>query len=221
MAILENVVFAYCKMQKPVNALNEKNTEFTVDAIISKAAAKAWNKEHPGNKVKSYDNEEFLEKFNLEEVPFDGQDDQYVVKLKKMNSKNGVELPEAFRPRVFELTSSGKKVDVTFSKLVGNGSKGKVSYGTFSNSYGEFVQLEAILVEEMNEYVSAGTPGSEFGDVELAECPKNQKAVKKQTDVDSNEEPPQRAKDAAKPSKPAKAKPKADADMDDSSDAPF
>jgi len=189
MAIQNNVAFAYVKIQSPVKSLNEGDTEFTVDCIMSKADAKAWNKEHPKNKAKSFDNDEFLDKYKFDEVPFDDQDEQFVVKFKKAHSKKGVELPEKFRPRVFELVD-GKPVDCTFTKLVANQSKGKVSFSTFSNSYGEFVQLDAILVEDMIEYKGAGGGiGSEFGASELAEVPKNQKVVTKQTDVDEDDEP--------------------------------
>lgn len=199
MAIQNNVHFAYVKIQSPVKSLNEGDTEFTVDCIMSKADAKAWNKEHPKNKAKSFDNDEFLEKFKFDSLPFDDQDEQYVVKFKKAHSKKGVELPEKFRPRVFELVD-GKPVDITFVKLVANQSKGKVSFSTFSNSYGEFVQLDAILVESMVEYKGAGAGiGSEFGATELAEVPKNQKAVVKQTDAQDEDDEPKKPVNKKKP----------------------
>ena len=214
MTIQNNVVFSYVKIQSPVKSLNEGDTEFTVDCIMSKADAKAWNKEHPKNKSKSFDNDEFLEKFKFDEVPFDNQDEQYVVKFKKAHSKKGVELPEKFRPRVFELVN-GKNVDVTFTKLVGNGSKGKVSFSQFSNSYGEFVQLDAILVEELVEYKSkGGLPGSDFGAVEYAEVPSNQKVVQKQGETDEDE--PVAKKPPTKP-----VKPKAPVEDSGDSDSPF
>lgn len=205
MAIQKNVVFAFVKIQSPVKSLNEGDTEFTVDCIMSKADAKQWNKDHPKNKYKTFDNDEFLTKFKFDEVPFPEEDEQYVVKFKKAHSKKGVELPEKFRPRVFEAVEGGKPVDVTFEKLVANSSKGQVSYSTFTNSYGEFVQLDAILVEEMKEYKPTGGVGSDFGASEVAEAPKNQKPVVKQTD--------------AAPTKKAKAAPAEDSD--DSDSAPF
>lgn len=205
MAIQKNVVFAFVKIQSPVKSLNEGDTEFTVDCIMSKADAKQWNKDHPKNKYKTFDNDEFLAKFKFDEVPFPEEDEQYVVKFKKAHSKKGVELPEKFRPRVFEAVEGGKPVDVTFEKLVANSSKGQVSYSTFTNSYGEFVQLDAILVEEMKEYKPTGGVGSDFGASMVAEAPKNQKPVVKQTD--------------AAPAKKAKAAPVEDSD--DSDSAPF
>lgn len=180
--ILDNVTFAYVKVQSPVKSLNEGDTEFTVDAIISKAAAKQWNKDHPKNKAKSFDNDEFLEKFKMNELPFDDQDEQFVVKFKKAHSKKGVELPAKFRPRVFQTVEGSKPVDVTFEKLPANGSTGKVSFSTFSNSYGEFVQLDALLIEKMIEFQRDGSVGSDFGVDEgsLKPAPEGQKPVVKQ-----------------------------------------
>ncbi len=210
MAIQANVAFAYVKVQSPVKSLNEGDTEFTVDCVMSKQDAKQWNKDHPKNKSKSFDNDEFLEKYKFDEVPFEDQDEQFVVKFKKAHSKKGVELPEKFRPRVFELVD-GKPVDVTFTKLVANQSTGKVSFSMFSNSYGEFVQLDAILVEKMIEYAGAGGGiGSEFGATDLAEVPKNQKVVQKQGEIDDDDEAP-------KPKKPANVV----ESIDESSDSPF
>lgn len=212
MAILDNVVFAFVKIQSPVKSLNEGDTEFTVDAIVSKAAAKQWNKDHPKNKYKDFDNDEFKEKFKFDEVPFEDQDEQYVIKFKKAHSKKGVELPEKFRPRVFEAVEDDAPNDVTFEKLVANGSKGKISFSTFSNSYGEFVQLDAILVNEMIEYQSAGgSVGSEFGATKLAEAPKNQKTVTKQGE---KEDAPKKDE---KPKKAPKPVPKDDDDDDNAS----
>ncbi len=220
MAIQDNVYFAYVKIQSPVRGLNEGDTEFSVDCIMSKADAKAWNKAHPKNKSKEIDNDDFLEKYKFDEIPFDGQDEQFVVKFKKAHSKQGVELPEKFRPRVFELVK-GKPVDVTFNKLVANQSKGKVSFSTFSNSFGEFVQLDAILVTDMIEYEGGkgGLPGSEFGATELAEVPKNQKVVAKQTDAHEDEEEDKPAPKAKPAKKAAKAPVEDDDDAD--TDCPF
>ena len=222
-AILDNVTFAFVKIQKPVKSLNEGDTEFTVEAIVSKAAAKQWNTDHPKNKAKAVDTDDFEAKYKIPPV-FDDQDSQYVIKFKKIHAKKGVELPEKFRPRVFVPVKGGKPLDVTFKTLPANGSTGKVSYSTFQGPKafpGEFVQLDAILVEEMIDYEAqssggeggGGVPGSDFGADELAEVPKGQKAVVKQTDTDDEEE----VKAPVKPKKPA---PKPNfSDMDD--DIPF
>ena len=185
MAIVDNVYFAFCKIQSPVEAINKANTELSVSVVMDEDTADSWNEANPNNLYKSMKNDAFEEKFKFA-APFTDQKKQFVVTVKKMFSKDGVELPEKFRSRVFEVVN-GKNVDVTFKKLVGNGSRGKLSYSTYTNSFGQFAQLDAILVEDMIEYVrEEGTEskvaGSDFGDVELAEAPKGQKTVVKQGD---------------------------------------
>lgn len=186
MAIVDNVYFAFCKIQSPVEAVNKANTELSVSVVMDEDTADAWNEANPNNLYKSLKNDAFEDKYKFS-PPFKDQKKQFVVTVKKMFSKDGVELPAKFRSRVFEVVN-GKNVDVTFEKLVGNGSRGKLSYSTYTNSFGQFAQLDAILVEDMIEYVrEEGTEskaaGSDFGDVELAEAPKGQKAVVKQGDV--------------------------------------
>ena len=131
-----------------------------------------------------------------------------------MHSKGGVELPEKYRPRVFQVID-GKTVDSTMTAEVGNGSRGKLSYTTYTNSFGTHVQLDSILVEDWVEYVreegeggsADQSVGSDFGSVILADTPKGQKAVNKQSDV-----------------KPVAAKPtktKAASKVDENSSSPF
>lgn len=217
MTIKENIVFAYVKVQSPVKGLNEGDTEFSVDCIMSKADAKQWNKDYPKNKSKSFDNDEFLEKYKFDAVPFDDQDEQFVVKVKKAHSKQGVELPAKFRPRVFQKVEGDAPEDITFTKLVANGSKGKLSFSTFSNSFGTFVQLDAILVETLIEYQSAGGAaiGSEFGATKLADAPEKQKVVTKQGEKEPAKETP-----AEKPKKAPKPVPKDDDDEEENA-SPF
>lgn len=185
MTTVNNVYFAFCKIQSPVEAINKANTELSVSVVMDEDTADAWNEANPNNLYKSLKNDAFVEKYKFE-PPFKDQKKQFVVTVKKMFSKDGVELPVKFRSRVFQVID-GKNVDVTFEKLVGNGSRGKLSYSTYTNSFGQFAQLDAILVEDMIEYVSAATDspsaGSDFGDVVLAEAPVGQKAVVKQSDA--------------------------------------
>ena len=65
MPIINNVTFLYTKIQSPVVAYNKVDSEFAVDCVISKADAKALNKEFPKQKSKEYDNEEFTTKFGI------------------------------------------------------------------------------------------------------------------------------------------------------------
>lgn len=188
MTIINNVFFAYCKIQSPVLAIKKENTEVSVNCILSEDDSDEWSENCPNNVVKSFKNEAFKEKYKME-PPFPDQKKQFVITVKKMVSKNGVDLPENFRPRVFEMVD-GEKVDITFDKLVANGSRGKLAYSTYVAKTPEgtkvTAQLVAILVEDLIEYVSEGG-GNEsvenaFGNVKLSAAPKNQKPVVKQSE---------------------------------------
>jgi hypothetical protein len=193
MTVVNNVFFAYTKIMNPVPAINKDNSEVSVVVIMDEDTSDDWNEKNEGHLTKSLKNEAFTEKYKID-PPFPNQKKQYVVNVKKMHSKGGVELPEKFRPRVFQVIE-GKNVDITFEKEVGNGSYGKLSYSTYTNNFGTHVQLDSILVEKLVEYTreekdgvdgeggNNRAAGSDFGNVELAEAPKGQKAVNKQSDV--------------------------------------
>lgn len=178
MAIVSNVTFIYTKIQNPVPAYNKVDSEWSVDVVMSKKDAKAIKKDYPKTSLKEYDNADFVEKFGFE-VPFPEQDEQFIIKFKKSHIKNGKETPEKYRPRVIQELEDGSRVDVTFEKLVGNGSKGDLSYRIKeTDTYGNFVELQAILVKELVEYQSkAGGVVDDFGAVKLAEAPAGKEKV--------------------------------------------
>ena len=209
MPVINNVTFLYTKIQSPVVAYNKVDTEFSVDCVISKADAKAINKEFPKQKSKEYDNAEFTEKYGIE-PPFPKQDEQFILKLKKAHTKNGKTTPEQYFPRVFVVTDEGN-VDQTYEVLVSNDSTGKASYRVKeTDTYGNFIELQSILVETLIPYVSkGGSIGSEFGVTKLAEVPANQRVVQKQGDQE----------DAS--AKPSKVKKVVEEDSGDSEPSPF
>lgn len=178
MAIVSNVTFIYTKIQNPVPAYNKVDSEWSVDVVMSKKDAKAIKKDYPKTSLKEYDNADFVEKFGFE-VPFPEQDEQFIIKFKKSHIKGGKETPEKYRPRVIQELADGSRVDVTFEKLVGNGSKGDLSYRIKeTDTYGNFVELQAILVKELVEYQSkAGAVTEDFGTVKLAEAPAGKEKV--------------------------------------------
>lgn len=162
-----NCVFGYVKLQQPdfkFGSTTEK--EFTVDCIVEKSVAKAWNKSYPKQKAKEMDRADFEKAYKID-APYDG-DEIYVIKLKKpAQYKSGDPIPDAMRPRVFAKGASEKLVDITKDKLVANGSKGVVSYDEVSNDFGTFAKLKAIRVDHLIEYKKAGgSDFSELGDVE-------------------------------------------------------
>ena len=159
-----NAVFGYVKLQQPdfkFGSTTEK--EFTVDCIVEKADAKAWNKKYPKQKAKELDRADF-EKIYKIDAPYEG-DEIYVIKMKKpAQYKDLTPIPDALRPRVFEKGANGKLVDITKDKLVSNGSKGVVSYDEVTNDFGTFAKLKAVRVDHLIEYKKAGgDAGDDFG----------------------------------------------------------
>lgn len=190
MAVIQNVTFLYAKVMNPVPAYNKVDTEWAVDVVMSKKDAKGIKKEYPKTSLKEYDNDEFQEKFGIE-PPFPDQDEQFVVKFKKSHIKNGKETPEQYRPRVIQQMEDGSRVDITFDKLVGNGSKGDFSYRIKeTKDYGNFVELQALLVKDLVEYKSkAGGVADDFGGVTLAAAPKSEQVVEIQGNPEAKAKP--------------------------------
>ena len=200
--IINNVYFAWVKMKAPVKALNEKNTEVSVQVVMSEDDADNLLEACPSANVKTFKNDAFEDKFKFA-APFEDQKKQYVATFKKMVSRDGVDLPADFRPRVFLVDEDGEKVDITFEKEVGNSSRGAVAYSTYTADYKDketgkqtkklLSQLVAIQVEDLVEYESKASedggdsnvekPADVFGAKKVAEAPKNQKAVVKQSEA--------------------------------------
>lgn len=180
MALIENVTFLYAKVQNPVPAYNKVDSEWSVDVVASKADAKKIKKEFPKTSLKEFDNADFTEKFGIE-PPFPKQDEQFILKFKKSHIKNGKETPEKYRPRVIQQVGDARE-DITFDKLVGNGSKGTLSYRVKeTDSYGNFAELQAILVTDLVEYQSkAGGVTDDFGPVKLKDAPVQERVAPKQ-----------------------------------------
>lgn len=139
--------------------------------------------------------------------PEDAGKNVWVITLRKSTElgKTGREVPDQFKPKVFEKV--GKNiVEITTTKLVGNGSKGSISIDPFLRSDGSTsLYLKNVLVTDLIEYIKPEgsnanyVPGSEFND-------------------DDSPEPAPAKADA----KPARAKPKATVEEDDFPfDVPF
>ena len=218
--VLKNVTLAYAKLAEPSKKYQSEDLEYSVDAIVDKATAKAWNKKFAKQKAKEYDLEEFQEKFKMES-PYDG-DEVYVIKMKKGASKDGEMFDVKYRPKVFlDVIEDDVKVrtDITVSRLISNGTTADVSYRVTENGFGTFAQLQNIRIDEKNfkEYISSGgkAAGSEFGDddVETRQEPENENATKARA---------KRAEQEDKSAPKAKAKPPVeDAENDEDSESPF
>lgn len=129
----------------------------------------------------------------------------WVLTLRKSTElgQTGKPVPELYQPKVF-LKQGSKLVDITKSKLVGNGSYGAISIDKFDRSKGgSSLFLKNVLVTDLVEYEreeSSYESGSEFED-----------------EVEGEAAAP--AKAETKPAKEAKAKPAKSAVVD--ADDPF
>lgn len=206
--ILDGVA-CYAKIAQPANKYQSTDKEFSIDVIVDKATYKAWGKKYPKQKGKTVDNDEFKEIFKID-PPFEDQDEQCVIKLKKQaNYKDGTLLDKKYWPKIL-VQSGSKAVPIDDGVLVANGSKVKVSFDENSNDYGTFAKLKNVLVTKLIEYRQGGNTGSEFG-LEVEDAPEKEFAD------ESAEEPKQEPKKAS-----AKKQPKVEPeDSDDDSMSPF
>ncbi len=164
MPIQSNVTFLYTKLNKPTKKYQSEAAEYSVDACVSKADAKAWNKAFPKQKAKELDNDEFKKIFKIAPV-FAEQEEQFVLKFKRpAQYKDGNPMAEDLQPKVLVKQPNGKLKDVAKKVLIANGSKGVVEYDVIDNDYGTFARLKNIRVDHLIEYQSATS--SELGDIE-------------------------------------------------------
>lgn len=166
--IIEDASLMWVKVDKAVDNYSKDGKEYTIDAIVSKASAKAFKAEFKKASVTNVEDmledkgKTFEEYFNVPDPQFEGGN--YLIKLKKPAAKNGVTFNLKFRPKVYEQTGKGKAVDITTAKLVANGSRGRVSVRAVVNDFGTFAHLNEILVTDLIEFVRADSGGgNSFG----------------------------------------------------------
>lgn len=199
--ILEGIA-CYAKVQVPGNKYQSDEKEFSIDVVVDKATYKTWGKKFPKQKGKTVDNEDFKEIFKID-PPFEEQEDQCVIKLKKAAGyKDGTILDKKYWPKVL-VQNGSKAVPIAEDVLVANGSKVKVSFEILENSYGTFAKLKNVLVTGLIEYRQGGNTGSEFG-LEVEDSPEKEFAD------EFSEEPKQETKKAT-----AKKQPKVEVEYSD------
>ena len=161
-------VLAYVKLQQPdfkYGSTTEK--EFSVNLVVTKAEAKAWNKEFPKQKAREVERSDFEKAYKI--APPTDDDEFFVLSIKKpAQYKDGNPIPDAMRPRAFVKGGEGKLQDITKDVLIANGSIGTVSYDVRDNEFGHFSSLKAIRVDKLIEYKKKGADNdfSELGEVE-------------------------------------------------------
>lgn len=162
--ILDGAQFFYTRCNKPVPiyddrkiAFEKARKEWKTDVAVDEDTADAWDELFAKQPAKKLTNAKFMEIYKLEDesqLPFPDAKKQFVIKLtQKAQTKDG---KPTTQPKVLEVLD-GKAVEITNSKNVGNGSKGKVKVRVMSNDYGTFSYLDTLLVNELVEYESSGT----------------------------------------------------------------
>ena len=210
----------FCQMDAPVKAFvkpgaPKKPDEYKCSIVITDKALKKELDKYGKSldtllSIKEVDAADFEGTYKCP-LPDDAGDEVWVFTLRKSVElgKTGKPLPDIHKPKVFEKVKN-TLVEITHSKLVGNGSKGWMSIDRFDRTAGgASLFLKNLLVTEFVEYVKQDSDyqaGSEFGDDSAS-------------DGDGgNVKVPAKAKTAvAKP----KAAPKPQADEDDSDSLPF
>lgn len=158
---LTGVIFYYTRLMKPVPIFEQRNdpsptlTEYCIDLVVTEEVADEWDEVFVKQSSKKYSKEKFMQAFKVEneaDLPDPKANKFYVIKLKQpAQNKSGKPIAKSTRPRVVE-TVEGKPVDITFEKLIGNGSKGDVMVRVLENDYGAFSYLARVLVKDLIEF---------------------------------------------------------------------
>ena len=158
--------FVYAKVGQPDNKYQSSDKEWSVEVIVDEDTAEAWDeqfKKQPAKKIKVSD---FETKYRIP-CPIQGVKNVYGIKLKRQATKDGIPVDESFRPKVFVDDAEGNRTEIGQSRLIANGSYGKVSYYISTSDFGTFARLQNVLMKEGDfiEYTSSGggKAGDEFG----------------------------------------------------------
>lgn len=174
---------AYAKIHEPgLKYQKVDKYEYAIDVIVDEDTADEWSERFKKQPAKTVKTSEFKDKYRIDPV-YPDEKKQYVITLRRdTHYPDGNPMPENLRPRVYVKNEEGALEDVTFTKVIGNGSKGTVSYQIDNGNYGEIVRLRNVLVEDFIEYVAKAStsisqsPENDFADVAPA-APASPKAA--------------------------------------------
>lgn len=162
--VLEGTL-VYAKIAQPDTKYQSEDKEWSIEIIVDEDTAEAHDekfKKQPSKKLKAAD---FEARYKIP-CPIAGVKNVYSIKLKRDATKDGEPVDAKFAPKVF-LEDEDGRTDITLSRLIANGSYGKVSYYISENGFGTFARLQNVLMdtEGFKEYVRSGggAPGDEFG----------------------------------------------------------
>lgn len=206
----------YVSVQEPVKAYvkagaEPKPDEWKASVVLTdedyvdslEEYAKELDTQLSLKKVKTSDFEEIYKVA----PPEDAGSKVWVLTLRKSTQlgKTGKEVPDLYKPKVFE-KQGNRLVDITQSKLIGNGSMGAISVDRFDRTKGgSSLYLKNVLVTNLIEYIRTESDyesGSEFED----------EAPVASSKPESQPKPAKAAKPKAKP---------ADTASEDDNDDPF
>lgn len=203
-------VLVYAKIAEADKKYKSEDTEYSIGVIIGdEDEADAWDEKFAKQPAKKIKVSQFEEKFKFA-LPeeFEGLKNVYQITLKRAAVVDGVEKFPQYRPKVF-LETDDERVDITESRLIANGSRGKVSYRVSENEqYGNIARLNNVLIKEEDfiEYQSTSKEaGSEFGDSKpVKKEPANKAATEARKSKKEAEEEKEESTDEFGDSKPAK-----------------
>lgn len=194
--VIEGTV-VYAKVNVPDTKYQSTEKEWSIEVITDEDTAEAWDEKFQKQKSKKIKAADFEAKYRIP-CPIAGVKNVYSIKLKRAATKDGVEVDEKFKPKVYIDDANGERTEVGASRLIANGSFGKVSFYVSSNDFGTFARLQNCLFQEDKfiEYQSnasgSGASGNEFGSKpvkveaprESANQPRPVKPVKKAVEED-------------------------------------
>lgn len=197
-AIMDAVAF-YTKFQQPSAIFDQKDMakpthfEWTVELVVDEDTADAYDETSPKQTAKKMTKQQVAKKFKLVDEDGNIDDEKFkeanldpklkkffvIKKAQQCQTKEGKSL-DFLQPRAVEVVD-GKPVDITFEKLIGNGSKVDLLLRfTHNKTYGTFSYPNILKVKELVEYEGSGGNGNSVdeetedflgGSVEFAEAP--------------------------------------------------
>lgn len=157
--------FVYAKVGQPDNKYQSTEKEWSIEIIVDEDTAEAWDEKFKKQSAKKIKASEFEQKYKIP-CPIKDVKNVYGIKLKRQATKDGVPVDESFRPKVYVDDNNGVRTEIGQSRLIANGSYGKVSYYISNSDFGTFARLQNVLMkqEDFIEYKSSGKiqAGSEF-----------------------------------------------------------
>jgi hypothetical protein len=178
---------AYVKPGTPQKPNEWKASVVVTDKAVIKAYRQFAKELDTLVSVKEVEASEFEDIYKCP-LPEGAGDELWVVTLRKSTElgKTGKPVPDMFKPRIYEQVQTDSGIvrnDITYTKEVGNGSKGALSIEVFTKTDGSgTLYLKNCLVTELVEYErqSLENDGSEFdgddGDAPVAKSAPAKKA---------------------------------------------